>query len=56
MSITAAANAADSTNGSQAVCESTQHNNCGEYNGDGDGDDDMAVFDHEKEQQKQVPI
>jgi len=63
MSITVAANAADNTNGSQAVCQSIQHN-CGEYNGDSGGnngggnndDDDMAVFDHEKEQHKQVPV
>lgn len=59
MSITVAVNATDGTNGPQAaVCQSAaQHNNCGEYNGDGgsgDGggigiggrvdDDDLAVF------------
>lgn len=53
MSITVAVNAADSTNGPQAVCQSVQHNNCAEYNGGGD-DDDMAVFDHENDRQEQV--
>lgn len=56
MSITVAVNATESTNGSQAVCQATQHNNCCKYNGGGDDDDDMAVFDHEKDQHEQVPI
>lgn len=51
MSITVAVNAADSTNGPQAVCQTVQHNNCVEYNG---GVGDMAVFDHEKGQHEQV--
>lgn len=51
MSITVAVNAADSTNGPQAVCQTVQHNNCVEYNGGGD----MAVFDHENDQHDQVP-
>lgn len=51
MSITVAVNATDSANGPQAVCQSVQHN-CAEYN----GNDDMAVFDHEKDQQEQVDI
>lgn len=55
MSITVAVNATDTTNGPQAVCQSAQHNNCGEYNSGGGGDDDdMAVIDHEKDQQEQV--
>lgn len=56
MSITVAVNATDSNNGPQTVCQSAQHNNCGEYNGSGGGDDDMALFDHEKDQHEQVPI
>lgn len=56
MSITVAVNATDSTNGPQAVCQSAEHTNCGEYNGGGVGgdDDDMAVIDHEKDLQEQV--
>lgn len=54
MSITVAVNAADSADGPQAVCP-VQHNNCSEYNG-GDGNDDMAVFDHEKDHHEQVDI
>lgn len=56
MSITVAVNAADNTNGPQTVCQPTQHDSCGEYNGGGggSGDHDMAVFDHKKNQCKQV--
>jgi hypothetical protein len=56
MSITVAVNATDSNNGPQAVCQSAQHNNCSEYNGGGDGGDDMAVFNHEQDQHEQVDI
>lgn len=52
MSITVAVNATDSANGPRAVCQSVQQNNCAEYN----GNDDMAVFDHEKDHQEQVDI
>ncbi|XP_060849505.1 uncharacterized protein LOC132928685 isoform X1 [Rhopalosiphum padi] len=67
MSITVAVNATDGANGPQAaVCQSAaQHNNCGDYNGGGDGggisidgggigsvNEDTAVFNHENKDQR----
>lgn len=57
MSITVAVNAADSPNGpQQTVGQSAQHDDCAEYNGSNGGadDDDMAVFEHEKDRHEQV--
>ena len=71
MSITVAVNATDGANGPQAaVCQSAaQHNNCGGYNGGGDGDgigidgagigsvnEDTAVFNRENKDQRHEQV
>lgn len=56
MSITVAVNAADSAKGPETVCQSAEHNNCGENNGSGGDDDDLSVLEHEKDQNEQVKL